>query len=219
VDGGATVTAAMTDEQAKFNVNNLADRNGTSEADLAAFRRLLAQARVPESLADAVLDWIDADDDVTAPGGAEDAYYASREPPYRVANREIAEIGELLLVKGFTAEYLHRLEPYLTALPGRTRVNVNSASAELLAALLPGVTLGTAKAIVAARDREPFGSNIEFARRLPSSAAHVAGELLDVRSDYFVVQGRVRAGRVNAGFRALVGREGPSLRSITQDFG
>lgn len=216
---GATVTALMTDEQAKFNVNNLASSHGASEIDVAAFRRLLARVGLPESLADAVLDWIDTDDEVTAPHGAEDAYYASREPPYRTANREVAEVGELLLVKGFTADRLRRLQPYLTALPGTTRVNVNSASAELLAALLPDVSLGTAKAIAAARDKKPYGSKIEFARRLPGSAAHVAGELLDVRSDYFVVRGTVRAGRISTGYRALVGREGPAVRSIAEDLG
>jgi general secretion pathway protein K len=216
---GATVTGLMTDEQGKFNVNNLADIHGVSEIDLAAFRRLLARLGLPESLADAVADWIDADDEVTAPDGAEDAYYVGREPPYRAANREVAEIGELLLVKGFSTDRLRRLAPYLTALPGTTRVNVNSASAELLAALLPGVSASTARTIVAARDQEPYGSKMEFARRLPASAAQAADDLLDVRSDYFVVRGTVRVGRVTAGYRALVGREGPAVRSITQDFG
>ena len=129
------------------------------------------------------------------------------------------EIGELLLVKGFSADRLRRLAPYLTALPGTTKVNVNAASAELLAALLPGVSASTAKAIAAARDKEPYGSKMEFARRLPASAAHAANDLLDVRSDYFVVRGTVRAGRISTGYRALVGREGPAVRSITQDFG
>lgn len=216
---GATISALLTDEQAKFNVNNLADSHGTSEVDLAAFRRLLARVGLPESLADAVLDWIDTDGEVTDPQGAEDAYYAGREPPYRAANREIGEIGELLLVKGFTADRLRRLEPYLTALPGATRVNVNSASAELLAALLPGISLSTAQAIVAARDKEPYGSKLEFTRRLPVSAAQAASDLLDVRSDYFAVRGTVRAGRISAGYRGLVGREGPTVRSITEEFG
>jgi type II secretory pathway component PulK len=60
---------------------------------------------------------------------------------------------------------------------------------------------------------------MEFARRLPASAAQAANDLLDVRSDYFVVRGTVRAGRITAGYRALVGREGPAVRSIAQDFG
>jgi general secretion pathway protein K len=216
---GATVTGLMTDEQGKFNVNNLADSHGVSAADMAAFRRLLGRAGLPESLADAAADWIDADDEVTAPHGAEDAYYVGRAPSYRAANREIVEIGELLFVKGFSAERLHRLAPYVTALPGTTRVNVNAASAELLSALLPGLTASAARAVVAARDKQPFGSKLEFSRRLPESAAQAAQDLLDIRSDYFVVSGTVRAGRISAGYRALVGREGPAVRSITQELG
>jgi general secretion pathway protein K len=216
---GAAVTGLVTDEQGKFNVNSLANIHGVSEVDVAAFRRLLGCVGLPASLADAVADWIDADDDVTTPHGAEDAYYIGRAAPYRAANREIVDIEELLLVKGFSADRLGRLAPYLTALPGSTKVNVNSASAELLAALLPGVSASTAKAIVDARDKEPFGSPMDFSRRLPASAVQSANDLLDVRSDYFVVRGTVRAGRISAGYRARVGREGPAVRSINPDFG
>jgi general secretion pathway protein K len=190
-----------------------------SEVDVAAFRRLLRRTGLPESLADAVVDWIDADDDVTRPAGAEDAYYIARDPAYRTANRKVSEIGELLLVKGFTDVALLRLAPYLTALPGATKVNVNCASAELLEAILPGVSAAGARAIIAARDQKPYGSKLEFSRRLPESAAHAAQELLDVRSDYFVVHGTVRSGRVASGYRALVGREGPALISLSKEFG
>jgi general secretion pathway protein K len=215
----AVVTGAMTDEQGKFNVNNLADSHGVSEVDLAAFRRLLGQVGLPESLSDAVVDWIDADNEVTGPLGAEDAYYARRGYAHRTANREIADLTELLLVKGFTADRLVRLAPYVTALPGTTKVNVNSASADLLAALLPGISVSEAKKLTAARDEKPFGSKMEFATRLPASAVQAANDLLDVRSDYFVVHGTVRAGRIAAGYRALVGREGPTVRSISEDVG
>jgi len=216
---GASVEGTITDEQGKFNVNNLADSNGASEADVAAFRRLLRRARLPESLADAVVDWMDADDVVTEPAGAEDVYYLALDPGYRAANRQIADISELLLVKGFADDRLRRLAPYLTALPGSTKVNVNTASTELLAAILPGLSASAARAIVAARDKEPYGSKIEFARRLPESAAKVANDLLDIRSDYFVARGTVRAGRIAAGYRALLGREGPAVISIAKDFG
>lgn len=216
---GARIDIAIADEQGKFNVNNLADDHGVSEVDLAAFRRLLGRTGLPESLADAVVDWIDADDAVTQPQGAEDVHYLALEPGYRAANRQVSDISELLLVKGFSEDRLRRLSPYLTALPGSTKVNVNAASAELLAAILPGVSAASAKAIVAARDQEPFGSKLEFSKRLPASAAHAANDLLDVRSDYFVVRGTVQGGRIAAGYRALVGREGPAALWISRDFG
>jgi len=216
---GMRADATISDEQGKFNVNNLADVNGVSEIDVAAFRRLLKQVGLPESLADAVVDWIDADDMVTAPAGAEDADYLALEQGYRAANRQIADISELLLVKGFNADRLNRVAPYLTALPHGARVNVNTASAELLAAVLPGLSVGAAKTIVAGRDKEPFTSRIEFARRLPDGAAKAAIDLLDVRSDYFVAHGTVHGGRISAPYRALIGREGPTVISVAKEFG
>jgi len=216
---GARVDGTMIDEQGKFNVNNLADVEGPSEADMTAFRALLRHVGLPESLSDSVLDWIDKDRDVTEPFGAEDAYYGGREPPYRVANRHIVDISELLLVKGFDAERLRRLSPYLTALPGRTKVNVNAASADLLAAILPGVSTTKARAIVAARDKEPFASSTDFSKRLPDAAAKAAHNLLDVRSDYFALHGTARAGRITSTFRALVSRAGPTVVSINRHFG
>lgn len=216
---GGSVDGTITDEQAKFNVNNLADSNGVSEADVAAFRRLLARVNLPESLADAVVDWIDSDDAVTEPAGVEDVHYLALDPAYRAANRHIADISELLLVKGFSHDRLRRLAPYLTALPGSTKVNVNTASADLLAAILPGLSAGGAKVLVAARDKEPFGSKMEFGPRLSEAAAKAANDLLDVRSDYFVVRGTVRTGRVAAGYRALLQRGGPTVLALTRDFG
>lgn len=216
---GVSVGGAMSDEQGKFNVNNLADGNNVSEVDIAAFRRLLKRVGLPESLSDAVVDWIDTDDAVTEPAGAEDEYYLALSPAYRAANCHIADLSELLLVKGFSAGRLRRLAPYLTALPGPTKVNVNTATAELLAAILPDVSASAANAIVAARNKQPYSSSMEFATRLPAAAAKAAADLLDVRSNYFVVRGTVRSGRIAAGYRALVGREGPTVLSISKEFG
>ncbi len=218
-EAGVRVDGALSDEQGKFNVNNLADSNGASEVDVAAFRRLLKYAGLPESLSDAVVDWIDADDAVTEHAGAENAHYVTREPGYRAANRQISDVSELLLVKGFSADRVQCLAPYLTALPAGSKVNVNTASAELLAAILPDLSASAAKALVAGRDKEPFASKVEFPRRLPESTLKVAMELLDVRSDYFVVRGTVRAGRITSSYRALVGREGPTVLSVAKQFG
>lgn len=214
--GDARVTAAIADEQAKFNVNSLAEG---SEAVRDAFRRLLARSGAPVSLADAVIDWIDGDGAVTEPAGAEDFHYLGLDAPYRAANRPIADIGELLLVKGFTEERYRKLAPFITALPAPTRVNVNTASPELLAALLPGLSTADARALAARRDKEPFTSPAQIAERLPQAAREAAGELLDVRTGFFTVEGTVSSGRIGAGFRALIGRDGPVLLAFSREFG
>ncbi|MCL2622754.1 MAG: type II secretion system protein GspK [Planctomycetaceae bacterium] len=59
-----------------------------------------------EYIADAILDWID-DDDETRDYGAEAEYYESLDVPYRPRNAMIESLDELLLVAGVTPTLLH----------------------------------------------------------------------------------------------------------------
>jgi general secretion pathway protein K len=216
---GVQLEGVIVDEQAKFNINNLSDASGRTDAEVAAFRRILARAKLPESLADAVTDWLDADDVQSGPGGAEDAYYLGLERPYRTAGRAIADLQELVLVKGFTADAVRRLGEYVTALPGDTRVNVNTASADLLAALLPGIPEADLRALVARRDQQPFRTAEELTQKMPASAVQAAGELVDVRSEYFTTRGTVRVGRVDRGYSAVITRKALAVIRVTQGAG
>ena len=58
-----------------------------------------------ESIADAILDWLDEDDD-TRLLGAERDYYSSLDPPYAPRNGPIGSIEELLLVREVTPALL-----------------------------------------------------------------------------------------------------------------
>lgn len=66
---------------------------------------LLTIPGVTESLADAVLDWIDEDAEVRE-FGAEDEYYLSLNPPRKPANRVPASLEHLLQVRGVSSELL-----------------------------------------------------------------------------------------------------------------
>lgn len=63
--------------------------------------RLSALPNMTPELADAILDWIDKDDE-TRVGGAEADYYLSLPNPYSPRNSSPRTIGELLLVRGVT---------------------------------------------------------------------------------------------------------------------
>ena len=89
----------------------------------------------PADLANAVVDWIDADSNVTTPGGAEDSDYLQTERPYRAANAPMASSSELLLVRGFTPAIYREVAPYVTALAEHTLINVNTAKLEVLRTL------------------------------------------------------------------------------------
>lgn len=58
------------------------------------------------NLAAAINDWQDRDDRVR-PGGAESAYYLSRQTPYQIKNRDLETVGELMYVRGMTKELLY----------------------------------------------------------------------------------------------------------------
>jgi general secretion pathway protein K len=191
------------DQQGLFNVNNLVSGGKVDVAQLEHFRRLLSILGLPGPLAYTLADWLDADGLPQPQGGAEDAYYLALDPPYLAANQPLIDVAELALVSGFDDSVRARLRPYITALPGSTVVNVNTAPAEVLAAVIDGLDLGIAQALVAQRDRAYFRDTGDFIKRLPRDA--VAGNI-SVSSDYFLASLRVTIGGAQARGRALLSR-------------
>lgn len=210
----AGVDITVSDAQGLFNLNNLVRAGKASDPDLAVFRRLLASLGLPETLADALLDAIDADSDTTFPGGAEDLDYLAMQPPRRAPNRPLLDVSSLGRIKGFTPEAIARLAPYVSALPESTPVNVNSAPAEVLHALIPGLDEGAARAIVEERSRKPFDSVDAFRAKLPQSVRMPADVALGISSNYHVIVSRARLEGATAFHRALVGTRGARREGI-----
>jgi type II secretory pathway component PulK len=66
---------------------------------------LMALPGMDEAVADAILDWLDEDDEARE-YGAESAYYATLEPPYAAKNGPLDTVEELLRVRGVTPQML-----------------------------------------------------------------------------------------------------------------
>jgi general secretion pathway protein K len=156
VDGG-TIIGKLEDLQGRFNLNNLVKPDGT-ENPLARqqFERLLTLLQIDPGLAGAVVDWLDADNDLRFPTGGEDVTYAGADPPYRAANTMITSASELMAVSGFKREIYTALAPYVTALPIGTKLNVNTASAVVLASLSDDIDVSTAEGLVMQRNDAAF---------------------------------------------------------------
>jgi general secretion pathway protein K len=215
----AQVAGAMLDEQAKFNVNNLAREGGVAPHDFVAFQRLLGALGLPAELAEAVVDWLDPDGEVMQPNGAEDPYYLALDPPYRTAGRRVVDLGELARVKGFDAGILARLAPFVTALPEETQVNVNTAPVQVLQALVPGLSADEMARVVDQRKTKPFQSREDFLRALSRPSSGSVGTQIDVKSRYFSAEATVRLGRVEVAYRALFQRRDrrlPALVALSQ---
>ena len=204
VENGELV-GQIEDQQGAFNLNNLVTQGKINVVQLAHFRNLLATLGLPDQLADALADWIDEDGQPQPRDGAEDAYYLALDPPYVAANRPLIDVAELALVRGFDDNVRARLRPYVTALPGLAAVNVNTAPAEVIAAVIDGLDLSGAQLLVAQRDRAYYRSSDDFLRRLPRGAEAAAGDI-GVSSDYFLATLRVTIGGAQARGQALLAR-------------
>ena len=114
-----------------------------------------------------------------------------------------------------------RLRPFVTALPRFTPVNVNTASPEVLAAVVARAgARRRARALTAQRSRAYFRNLTEFLVQLPAGAV-VDGNDITTASQYFMASVRVthrrRAGarqraagtRVGRGWPAVVWRKYP----------
>jgi general secretion pathway protein K len=203
---GAVIGGSLADAQARFNLNNLVNGNARNEAEVEAFKRLLTGLQLAPDLAEAVVDWIDADDALTGSGGAEDAYYLSLPQPYRTANQPLVQVEELLRVKGFDAKTFARLKPYVTALPGRTLVNANTAAPQVLAAYLAESPDDEVRKLVAARAVKPFASIEDLKSRAKGANGEAIQRAFDVKTAFFLAEVSVSAEGVETLTEALLRR-------------
>jgi general secretion pathway protein K len=113
------------------------------------------------------------------------------------------EVEDLLAVKGFTPEMLERLRPYVIVLPQRTPVNVNTASPEVLAAVIPNYSLSEANALLARRRNVPWDDIGKFKQEINRPTL---GDEVSVKSDWFLVNSRIRLERAALNAQALIQR-------------
>jgi general secretion pathway protein K len=210
---GALATGFFRDEAGRFNVNNLINDDGRkSEPDVAVFKRLLEDLGLNAELANALADWIDKDDETSFPGGAEDLTYLAMPQPYRAANQRVVQIEELYSVRGFDAETINKLRPFVTALPGRSKINLNTAPGEVLAAALPELGKAALDALLQRRMTQPFNSYDDnktdkgiksYLKDVPPAKVE---QLLDFNSGYFSITMGISTGSTQLRQSALFQR-------------
>jgi general secretion pathway protein K len=157
IEGGGEVFGSIVDLQGRFNINNLVDQAGeVDEASLEQFRRLLRVLELDQRLAGMTVDWLDANRDAAFPDGAEDPIYTALAPPYRTANQTLVSISELAAIDGMDKESFDILAPHVAALPGRTNVNVNTATPAVLQSLDENMSASDVESLLAERENGGF---------------------------------------------------------------
>jgi hypothetical protein len=167
----AGVRFGLEDESTRLNLNflPLADQlveNGGRTL-------LMALPGMTEEIADAILDWLDEDDEPRE-FGAETDYYSRLQPPYAAKNGPLDTVEELLLVRGVTPELLFGLDanrngmidPHELAMPGTATNAAALSEVEMQRGWAPYLTLYSAEKNVNAQGQPRINVNQENLEQL-----------------------------------------------------
>lgn len=191
----AFLSGQIIDLQSRMNVSNLIAGGKVSEPAMQAFQRLFELLNLPQQELATMAENLRR---ATVTSGAGDADNATPLLPQRV---------EQLSWLGLSPRTLQLLQSYVTVLPEATPVNLNTASAEVIAASIPGLDLADAQRLLAARARSHLRNLGDAATLLNLPAGRLNESGHDIKSRFFEVQGRLRLDQTTVGERSLVQRK------------
>lgn len=201
----ASLSGGISDAQARYNLTNLCPDGTINPAEVAVFERLLGHAKLDPALAQATAELM----------------AATLSKPLSVPNPQtgpqpmkLAFLDDLLAVPGFTPEMLDRLRDLVIFLPRATPVNVNTAPAEVLAALVDTLSPADAATLVTSRNSASFRNLADFTHRLPGKPLSASPGKASVTTNYFLVNGKVSMTRAGLEMQALVERTGTITKLI-----
>lgn len=209
VDGGF-LSGGLEDLQGKFNLNNLI---GQDPKDASAQLEILLsgidglETYSASALTQAILDWIDEDIEARFSEGAEDDYYLGIDIPYRTANQPMHSPSELLLIKGMDANTYQAILPYVSTLPVDVPMNVNTASAEVLATISADLTPDNIAAILEARANAPFENLDDFLSLDALAGIEINPDSISVSSSYFLVEAIAQIGNARTTLYSVLQRD------------
>jgi general secretion pathway protein K len=227
----ATLSGTIVDACSRYNLRNLAERGQVNDDQIEVFGRLLRNLQMDQQLARRVAAFVAAGqplEPATPEGGAERGSgtptVAGDTPPpaggtpppattpARAGRSSVAgspmkflQVEDLLTVPGFTPLMVERLRPFVIVLPEATPVNVNTAPAEVLAALLPNMSVSEANSLVVRRQRAAWRDMTYFSAEV-GEGRPMANGVANVRSDWFLVNSRIRLDRAALDAEALIHR-------------
>ncbi|MEJ7685737.1 MAG: type II secretion system minor pseudopilin GspK [Variovorax sp.] len=229
----AFLSGRIVDAQSKLNVMNLVDGGKPVAASVATFTKLFELLGLPTQevavLAANLQRAMPPGGGAPAPGAAAGA----PSPRARASTPQSAPVGgdsaatgplmprrtEQLVWLGLSSTTVAALQPYVTVLPGQTKLNINTASAEALFASVPSLDLAGAKRLVAQRTRGYFRSLADASGFVQESSSQFNEGQHGVATRYFEVHGRLRLDRTWVEEQSLLQRDGIDVRIIWRERG
>lgn len=195
------LSGQITDAQSFININNLIENNTIHKPTFDALEKLF--------------DLLNLEPAELTSFANNMRFAADTNPANLTANQAFAPLlpqrTEQLGWLGLSSATLERLSPYIRILPTRnTKLNVNTASAELIYALVPSMKIAEAKALVERRQSTPFRNLGEVIAVLGNPAVPYDLSALSTETEFFEVRGRLRLNELVVQERSLVQRNGVS---------
>jgi general secretion pathway protein K len=186
----AFLSGSIEDEQSKLNVFNLIENAQVSPLDLAAFVKLFAHLNLSNT---ELQSFVANLKDTMSPQGL---------PKSALMPQRVRQLTWL----GLTEETLSKIAPYITLLPQRTTVNINTAPAEVIFAIVPGLQLADATLTVSTRSTAHFTSIADAETKVPALKSKLQAAQHSVSTQFFEVTGRIRLEQTVVEVKSLVDR-------------
>ena len=235
---GGQMNGQLFDLHGRININEVVEtvnENGQNvqrpdAVQIERLKILFARLKLPDpsQLVDNLVDWVDKNDQENN-SGVESSYYKTLEQPYLAANAPLVSRSELRLIKGFNGTFvdeegkeesiLKKISPFITTLPRRIAVNVNTAPFEVLYAL-GNIDESQVRDAITDREETPFPNVNDFVKSLAiQNAEDFPVNRLSVNSEYFLLQGLVQIGRVRVFINSVIHRDDSGrTRVISREF-
>ena len=208
------LSGQISDAQSRLNLTGLVADGQASPSATAAWVRLFERLDLPMGELELLLrQWPQAY--AAAAAAAQSATNTSSASKTSTPQAPLLpQRWDQLTWLGLSASTVDRLRPYATVLPKVTPVNLNTATAPVLEAVIPGLDASGARQLVARRSQRPWNTLQEAAEALGP-----LGRMLDhnqhaVSSQFFEIQGRIRIDDLVQEELALVQREGQQVRML-----
>lgn len=203
----AFLSGSISDLQGRLNVLNLVDGAKVSEPALKAFAKIFDLLGLPPTELAALAENLRLALDPSADKGA-----AATAPllPQRVNQ---------LVWLGLSPRSLAVLRPYITLLPVRTPININTASATVLYAGVPFLDMAQAQRLVSARQVTHFRTLADASKILGDAPGQLNEVQHSVSSRFFEVRGRLRLDQAVVEELSVVQREGLEVKTLWRDRG
>lgn len=223
-----TFDGRLEDEQGKFNLRNLVANERIDDEQLRNFQRLceligvnttLSQrisqrviAAYPRLLNPALADKAPASSSLNSGRATSPNAVRKPEPAKRPMLRSV---DDLRGVEGVTEALLAKISPFITILPANTWLNGNTASAQVLAAYVQGLSIERAQALVAERDGgQWFINRGDFVNRLRMPELELTTIKVGITSDWFRLRGQARSEQKRVSLDALLRRTEDRLPQV-----